>query len=175
MRKISAILLKKGVFEPMKKILTTAVLLTALVSCGRTTNTDNQPMSDTSGYSSNDISPTDRDDKIDRYDSDDGLVGDADHDKSITDDDIDRADHDSRDNTITDHAKDAVDGAENAGEDIIDSVGEAGKDIVDGAGDVADDIIDGIDGDISSDTSSTDTQMDTDVNTTAQVDTLTSE
>ena len=166
MRKISAILLKKGVFEPMKKILTTAVLLTALVSCGRTTNTDNQPMSDTSGYSSNDISPTDRDDKIDRYD--------ADHDKSITDDDIDRADHDSRDNTITDHAKDAVDGAENAGEDIIDSVGEAGKDIVDGAGDVADDIIDGVDGDISSDTSAADTQTDTDVNTTAQVDTLTS-
>ena len=156
MRKISAILLKKGVFEPMKKILTTAVLLTALVSCGRTTNTDNQPMSDTSGYSSNDISPTDRDDKIDRYD--------ADHDKSITDDDIDRADHDSRDNTITDHAKDAVDGAENAGEDIIDSVGEAGKDI-----------IDGVDGDISSDTSAADTQTDTDVNTTAQVDTLTSE
>ena len=166
MRKISAILLKKGVFEPMKKILTTAVLLTALVSCGRTTNIDNQPMSDTSGYSGNDISRTDEDDS-DRYD--------ADHDKSITYDDIDRADHDSRDNTITDHAKDAVDGAENAGEDIIDSVGEAGKDIVDGAGDVADDIIDGVDGDISSDTSTTDTQMDTDVNTTAQVDTLTSE
>ncbi len=132
----------------MKKLLAMSSILltmcTAFASCG---NNDNSYSSDgdmvTTDYASttdkrnrNDYDRRDDDRRDDRYyddehyeTDDDGIVNDK-----------------GSNNSVKDHADDAIDGVENAGEDVVDGVGDAAGEIIDGAGDAAKDIVDGLDG-----------------------------
>lgn len=131
----------------MKKFLAMSSILitvcTAFASCG---NNDNSYSSDgdmvTTEYVTEKRDNDRRDDDRDDNDRDDRYYDDEHYE---TDDDG-IVDDKGSNNSVKDHADDAIDGVENAGEDVVDGVGDAAGDIIDGAGDAAEDIVDGLDG-----------------------------
>lgn len=116
----------------------------AFVSCG---NNDNAYSSDGEMLTTDYVAPT-----TDRKHRDDNRRDDDRHDDRYYDDDHYDTDDDGNvdtsgsSNSFKDHADDAIDGVENAGEDIVDGVGDAAGDIIDGAGDAVGDVVDGLDG-----------------------------
>lgn len=131
----------------MKKFLAMSSILitvcTAFASCG---NNDNSYSSDgdmvTTEYVTEKRDNDRRDDDRDDNDRDDRYYDDEHYE---TDDDG-IVDDKGSNNSVKDHADDAIDGVENAGEDVVDGVGDAAGEIIDGAGDAAEDIVDGLDG-----------------------------
>ncbi|MDE6539088.1 MAG: hypothetical protein K2K66_02765 [Ruminococcus sp.] len=129
-----------------KTLLTCSIFLTcmAFVSCG---NNDNSYSSDgemiITEYTTEKSRKNDKND--DRYYDDDYYE--TDENGNVDTDDTDGVgDETGSNNTVKDHAHDAVDGVENAGESIVDGVGDAVGDVIDGAGNAVDDVIDGLDG-----------------------------
>ncbi|MBO5104241.1 MAG: hypothetical protein J6B74_04170 [Ruminococcus sp.] len=132
----------------MKKFLAMSSILitvcTAFASCG---NNDNSYSSDgdmvTTEYVTEKRDNDRRDDDRDDNDRRDDRYYDDEH-YETDDDGI--VDDKGSNNSVKDHADDAIDGVENAGEDVVDGVGDAAGEIIDGAGDAAEDIVDGLDG-----------------------------
>ena len=132
----------------MKRLLTMSCVLltvcTAFVSCGNDNNsyTSDGDMSATE-YVTTEEKKRDDDKKQNKKDKNDRYYDD---DHYETDDDGMIENDTGSNDTVKDHADDAIDGAENAGEEVIDGVGDAGKSIIDGVGEAGKDIIDGLDG-----------------------------
>lgn len=132
----------------MKKLLAMSSILltmcTAFASCG---NNDNSYSSDGDMVTTDYEKVTERKDRDNDDRHDDDRRDDRYYDDEHYDTDDDGIVNDTgSNNSVKDHADDAIDGVENAGEDVVDGVGDAAGEIIDGAGDAAEDIVDGLDG-----------------------------
>ncbi|MDE6665750.1 MAG: hypothetical protein K2K14_06140 [Ruminococcus sp.] len=127
----------------MKKLLAMCSILltvcTAFASCG---NNDNSYSSDGDMVTTDYENTTAKKDRNDDNKRDDRYYDDEHYE---TDDDG-NVNTKGSNNSVKDHADDAVDGVENAGKDVVDGVGDAAGEIIDGAGDAVGDIVDGLDG-----------------------------